>query len=82
MLKVSLFVLFFVLFLWEINSKSIDGLKVSGNYIVNSKNQLVKLRGVTRSGSEYACKIKKIKFKNVFIKFNLFSSFFCVFYHI
>eukprot|EP01091_Cochliopodium_minus_P016245 TRINITY_DN602_c0_g1_i4.p1 TRINITY_DN602_c0_g1~~TRINITY_DN602_c0_g1_i4.p1 ORF type:complete len:919 (+),score=219.64 TRINITY_DN602_c0_g1_i4:61-2817(+) len=35
--------------------KPIDGLKVSGNYLVNNQNQLVILRGTSRSGTEYSC---------------------------
>ncbi len=34
---------------------SINGLKVQGNQIVNSDNQIVKLYGVNRSGTEFAC---------------------------
>jgi len=33
----------------------LKGLHVSGNRIVNGSNQAVQLRGVNRSGSEYAC---------------------------
>ena len=33
----------------------LKGLHVSGNRIVNGSNQPVQLRGVNRSGSEYAC---------------------------
>ena len=34
---------------------SLVGLKVSGNQIVNSENQIVKLYGINRSGAEFAC---------------------------
>src|SRR5262245_19170318 len=34
---------------------SISGLHVSGNKILNGRNELVRLRGVNKSGSEYKC---------------------------
>jgi len=35
--------------------QSLQGLKVSGNQLVNGNGQVVKLRGVDRSGTEFAC---------------------------